>query len=320
MVKKITTDELKKRIIEKHGTKYDLSKVEYKGYDENVCLICHEKDEYGNEHGEFWQTPSNLLHKTHPKGCQKCSNRKKYSNDIDYFIYRARMKFGDKFDYSKVDLEHKDEKGRICIICPIHGEFWQTQHNHLHSKHGCSKCYGNVRKSVEEFISDARRVHGDKYDYSKSIYVDNETPLTIICPTHGEFEQSPVKHVNSKHGCPYCLESHLEEEIRNFLIQNDIDFIVQCNNNTFKWLELQSLDFYLPKYNAAIECQGKQHFGLGGWREQYEKILERDKKKLEKCKENNVKLLYYSNLNIEYPYEVITDKNNLLNIIKSYEK
>ena len=59
----------------------------------------------------------------------------------------------------------------------------------------------NKNLTKESFIEEARKVHGDKYDYSKVDYVDAHTPITIICPNHGEFEQTPNSHL-SGHGCP----------------------------------------------------------------------------------------------------------------------
>lgn len=61
-------------------------------------------------------------------------------------------------------------------------------------------------------------------------------------------------------GCPFCNESKLEEEMKLFLNKNGIKFERQ---KTFDWLKnIKSLklDFYLPDYNTAIECQGIQHF------------------------------------------------------------
>lgn len=46
--------------------------------------------------------------------------------------------------------------------------------------------------TTEEFIQRARKVHGNKYDYSKSKYVNSKTKTTIICPIHGEFQQTPI--------------------------------------------------------------------------------------------------------------------------------
>lgn len=58
-----------------------------------------------------------------------------------------------------------------------------------------------MNKKTENFIKQARKVHGDKYDYSKVDYVDANTKVTIISPTHGEFQQTPSSHL-SGHGCP----------------------------------------------------------------------------------------------------------------------
>jgi hypothetical protein len=78
-------------------------------------------------------------------------------------------------------------------------------------------------------------------------------------------------------------------------------------------------------YNIAIECQGEQHFGFSSsskffGEEKYEKIIQYDKKKAQLCEENGVKLLYYSNLGIEYPYEVFEDKEKLLEEIQKYSQ
>ena len=116
------------------------------------------------------------------------------------FILKSIAVHGDKYDYSKV--EYINNRTKVCIICPIHGEFWQTPINHINNKNGCPKC-GNNMISVEEFIKRARKIHGDKYDYSKVNYINSNTPVCIICPKHGEFWQSPATHLDYS-GCPKC--------------------------------------------------------------------------------------------------------------------
>lgn len=59
------------------------------------------------------------------------------------------------------------------------------------------------RKTLEEFIRDSINFHGYRYDYNKSVYINNKTPLIIICPIHGKFNQKPLNHLQG-HGCPYC--------------------------------------------------------------------------------------------------------------------
>ena len=199
--KKSNTDKFVKRAKEVHGNKYDYSKSVYKGIHDKICVVCP-------EHGEFWQEANNHLH---GKGCPKCKYEK-IADDRKYtteqFILKAREVHGWKYDYSKVD--YKDSHTKVCIICPIHGEFWQKPDNHLNGW-GCKKCgrkicAKNTRKTTEEFIKRAKDVHGDKYDYSKVEYINSKTKVCIICnekdkngKEHGEFWQTADNHY--KYGC-----------------------------------------------------------------------------------------------------------------------
>ena len=88
------------------------------------------------------------------------------------FINKAKAVHGERYDYSKV--EYVDNKTKVCIICPIHGVFYQRPLDHLHG-HECSECgkkknIESRRKTIENFIDESRKVHGDKYDYSKVKY------------------------------------------------------------------------------------------------------------------------------------------------------
>lgn len=111
-----------------------------------------------------------------------------------------------------------------------------------------------------EFVRRARVIHGDKYDYSKVVYVNSKTKVCIICKEHGEFWQKTSDHLQGC-GCPKCNRSHLEEEIASLLTENNIEYIEQYSDSFLKnGKGLQRVDFYLPKYRIAIECQGEQHF------------------------------------------------------------
>ena len=302
--KTLTTEEFIKRAKEAHGDKYSYEKTKYVDALTPVTITC-------KIHGDFEQIPHYHLS---GNGCQKCgleSRAKKRVKPLKQFISDAKEKHGDKYDYSKV--EYVNLSTLIKIICPIHGEFEQNPYNHLMGQ-GCPEC-GNINgaekrlKSTASFVNEAKKIHGDKYDYSKSIYTGYKSKLTIICKKHGEFEQDPNNHLHGC-GCPKCSSSHLENDIRDLLKQNNIKNEEQ---KKFDWIGKQSLDFYLPDYNVAIECQGKQHyypldFFGGVERFAYRKELDENKKKL--CKQNGVKLLYYSDK--KYSYDVIDDKNKLL--------
>ena len=297
-----------------HGDKFDYSKVKYVNANTKVCIICP-------IHGEFWQTPASHLN---GRGCNLCA---KPVHNTESFITKAKKIHGNKYDYSKV--EYVNSQTKVCIICPIHGEFLISPNNHLRGE-GCSKCAKEIqqienrkraKKASIEFEEKARIIHGNKYDYSKVNYINNHTEVCIICPIHGEFWQKPMKHLCGR-GCVKCSESKLETMVRVMLEEHDIEYIQECDHHTFKWLKRQRLDFYLPKYNVAIECQGEQHyfpvaFGClseSSVKERFKNILKYDKRKKEECKKNNIKLLYFTTEKLKSKNEFV-DLRDLLNEI-----
>ena len=227
---KLTLNEFIQKAKEVHGNKYDYSKVEYKDYHTKVCIICP-------EHGEFWEYPSNHIN---GRICPKCNIKLKNNVKKEKFIQKAKEIHGDKYDYSKV--EYKNLSTKVCIICPEHGEFWQMPQNHLGGQ-GCIKCkMPNSGLVKDEFIKRAKEIHNNKYDYSKVKYIDLYTPVTIICPEHGEFEQSPRQHLKGC-GCPNCngirksykfnllKEFESEYEFKAFLENNDPNILLAILNN-----------------------------------------------------------------------------------------
>lgn len=296
---RLTTEEFIKRAKEIHGNKYNYSMVEYINYETKVCIICP-------IHGKFWQTPLNHLV---GKGCKKCgimNTIKKEKLTTEEFIKKAKEIHGDKYDYSKV--KYIDSHTKVCVICPIHGEFWQSPTNHL-SNNGCPKCYG-FNKTNTQIIAEFKRVHGNKYDYSNIEYNGAHKKVCVICPTHGEFWVTPSNHLRGC-GCPKCKSSIMENKVMDFLKERKIEYIYEYAPHFLKvGKSHQSLDFFLPKYNIAIECQGIQHFepvdfankGYDWAEKLYLENKKRDKKKNSLCKENGVKLFYinyYDNLNNE---------------------
>ena len=123
----------------------------------------------------------------------------------EQFIQEAQKVHDGKYDYSKVNYVNNHTK--VNIICPIHGEFVQSTGGHLVGK-GCLKCSPNALKTDNQFITKSITMHGDKYDYSKVNYVNNNTKVKIICPEHGEFEQIPRSHM-SGFGCVYCKQESM---------------------------------------------------------------------------------------------------------------
>ena len=119
------------------------------------------------------------------------------------FINRAKEVHGDKYDYSKV--EYVNSQTKVCIICPEHGEFWQKPYNHLNGN-GCPSCI-KTKWNTELFIKKAKEIHGDKYDYSKTVFKSVRDKVCIILnekdrngKTIGEFWQYPLVHLGGA-GC-----------------------------------------------------------------------------------------------------------------------
>ena len=144
----------------------------------------------------------------------------------DIFIKRAKEIHGDKYDYSLVD--YVNAKTRIKIICPVHGKFLQIPYNHLSGK-GCKECgcieNGKNRSiTLEKFLEKARKVHGEKYDYSKSKIENYKTKIEIICKIHGSFFQTPNNHLSGK-GCKECGKESILNHIQENCSSSTEDFI-----------------------------------------------------------------------------------------------
>ena len=180
---------------EKHGDKYDYSESVYISATDVLIIKCI-------VHGKFEQTPNSHLS---GNGCKYCSGC--YKSDTADFVRKAIIKHGDKFDYSQVI--YVDVTTPVTIICKIHGEFSQSPNNHLNGQ-GCFKCGHNMTIfNTEQFKEEAKKVHGFKYCYSKSVYSKMGEKLTIRCETHGEFEQTPSNHITHKQGCQQCAGNYV---------------------------------------------------------------------------------------------------------------
>lgn len=195
MSKKVTTTDFIRRAREVHGDKYDYSKTIYVAAIKNVIIICP-------THGEFQQRPANHLT---GRGCYECGGSKPLT--VANFIERANAKHGHRYDYSQVDFNNVEDKATI--ICHEHGSFEQRVMTHLKG-FNCPKCgRKSVSKkmvhSIERFLEDAKKSHGEKYDYSQVEYKNALSKIKIICPMHGAFYQTPASHVRGV-ACSKCSD------------------------------------------------------------------------------------------------------------------
>ena len=221
------------------------------------------------------------------------------------FIQKAKKKFPN-LDYSKISYISRSSP--ITVICPEHGEqIFSTAGNFLASKNGCIQCAKlSTAKSVsektkmtkEEFIEKAINRFGDKYDYSKVNYINNDTKVTIICPSHGEFEIRPSDFLRQT-GCPKCKPKSLRENfIEDWLNSNKIPFKKQhcivLENNRKAFIDFVIGDVFV-EYNGIQHYKDVQFFKNGGHNKipfSFEKQQERDKLVQNYCESNNIKIVW----------------------------
>ena len=191
-----------------HGNKYSYELVHpFNNQHELVWITCGL-----DGHGPFAKSPANHLHKSHPQGCPICGTLRgaqKQSSSSAEFIEKSKVVHGNLYDYSTVEYVRSTKK--ISIICPKHGEFDQTPNDHLQG-YGCYDCgiikgiEANKTLTTEIVVERCQNVWGDRYDYSCVTYVDDNTPITVVCPIngHGAFRVDYQNHVGLRRGCHKC--------------------------------------------------------------------------------------------------------------------
>lgn len=310
---KYTNEEFIKKSEEIHGKKYDYSKVKYLTISSKVEIICP-------IHGSFWQIP-HAHFKGH--GCKKCSDEDKMYTSEEFFDIVKKV-HGNVYDYSK--SIYTKQKKKIIITCRQHGDFLQSPNKHMKGN-GCPKCASNritlkLTKSTEKFITESKKIHGKKYDYSKTVYTKNKKNVTIICKNHGDFSQRPSSHLDGN-GCPKCSSSIGENIVRVFLEKNKIYYESQKTFPKCKYKNKLRYDFYIPEINLLIEVDGFQHFpesvgafimGFSGHsltQEMYDLTKLKDKIKDKYASDNGIKLL-------RIPYKGRSDRQNIIPLLEKY--
>lgn len=310
ILKTCSTGDFIKKCKDIHGDKYDYSKVEYTGKNKKVIIICP-------DHGEFLMRGCAHIH-TQRQGCPKCGDVMRYlCAGREDFIKQAQDIHGDKYDYSLVETDGKGDD-KIKIVCPVHGEYEQSvvahlgrhksrkekSHRRLSSEFGvdapggCALC-GNRRHTTESFIAAAKKIHGDRYDYSQAVWTGYDYKIKIICPVHGAFEQHAGKHIHPDHqsGCKNCGRKISKGETLCREVFKEIfgkDFINVrpswlINPETGYRLEL---DGYNEELKMAFEYNGAWHYEIKkyDWKNDLPGIKHRDKIKKQVCEKRGISL------------------------------
>lgn len=190
---KLTLDVFLSRAHAVHGDTYDYRQIDVtRGLKSKVSVIC-------KKHGEFKISAAWHIN---GQGCPRCSGRNRDKTTKE-FIQDAVEVWSDTYTYDRA--EYHGSKTHLIVTCREHGDF-KTTPNGLLRGYGCPTCGGSAKQTQEQFVAAARAVHGNKYDYSQAVYINNQTPVVISCDEHGEFLQRPANH-KSGQGCPACANN-----------------------------------------------------------------------------------------------------------------
>lgn len=187
-----------------HSNVYSYEHSVYTRSKSKITITC-------NLHGDF-RIPAyrHLL----GQGCTICAQSTKNerrSRTKEEFISLSRAVHGDTFEYNFPDGKYMTYDN-VEITCRTHGTFVQKLSTHIHNKAGCPSCAREScskkgTMSTDEFIKRSKEINGDKYDYTKTVYIRSNRKLIITCPKHGDFEQTPDIHFGYNCGCPKCGNS-----------------------------------------------------------------------------------------------------------------
>ena len=291
--KKLDNSQFIADCIKKHGKTYNYDKTQYSGKDKQVIITC-------KRHGDFLQFANN--HRLKGMGCPRCGKEqsalrsKNMANAAaESFIAKAQAIHENKYNYHSTC--YQNSKTVVTISCPTHGEFTQLPTCHLRGM-GCLLCkrkddakrgrnMANLAASL--FTDKARAVHGDKYQYHLVDYVDNKTPVTIVCPEHGEFKQKPSSHIHLKRGCARCRSSHGENAIARWLQDHNIPYVREARIPAFNGRK--PFDFHLTETNTYIEYDGEFRFRPIFGHVRLLTQQKRDNIRDEWCKQHDVNLI-----------------------------
>ena len=240
-----------------HNNRYTYSNDNFKTIKSEITIICP-------KHGIFKKKGTYHLQGS---GCPDCSSIRTVKKNIiiiedepsktDQFIAKAKKIHGDTYNYS--ETEYVNSNTNIKIICSIHGVFTQLPFNHLKGG-GCKACGKENSDSkqtftIDDFIKKAKDIHGDKYDYSKSIYVNYNTKIEITCPKHGSFFQLPSNHISGKRGCIKCRDdTHAKKH--QYTLEEFIQRANKIHNNRYDY---SKVDYKGSRKKVEIICNNSKH-------------------------------------------------------------
>lgn len=163
------------------------------------------------------------------------------------FIVKSRHIHGDKFDYSLAHYINLETN--VQLKCNRGHVFWQRPDNHLRKTSlGCPKCTGKGKYSQSDFLDKAKRVHGNKYNLDKTIYIPGDKHIIINCPDHGDFTVRSSLFL-SGHGCRQCFVDKVTKSQLDFIQDAKI-----AHGNRYDYSNVKYIN-----YNTKVEIICHKH-------------------------------------------------------------
>lgn len=248
-------------------------------------------------HGKYVQSAGYFLK---GGGCAKCYFESKKGNvkiTKEKWANLSTAVHNGKYQYNSVI--YKGTTYNVTIECPTHGKFVQNAGLHVRG-HGCKQCASEQLNFINtmdtnEFISRAKLMHGDTYNYASTSYTGSRNHVSIECKTHGLFDQVAYYHLHGN-GCQKCgiakttYKSAAEYEIIEFLKENGITEIIHSDRH----LGFE-LDIYIPGSKLAIEYNGI-YWHSSGSRDSDLRISKQHLIKTEKCEAAGISLLHITDI------------------------
>ena len=272
-----TQDEIIERLRSIFGDRYSYDKVVYKAMKVPITLVCHEKDVNGVEHGEFSMRPDNIF--SGKQACPKCYDDRRSQlqrKPVEVFIEEAKKVHGNIYEYHKV--EYVNTNSKVCIVCKIHGDFWQTPANHLKGK-GCPFCSGNAKKWNKETCEQEAR----KYEYVFDFRVRGGAAWNVArrngwLKDYKWLKKLPPKTADYDKDTKYIYAYEFLEQkavyvgLTNSMIKRDWQHRKLKDSSVYRFAEDNRCDIPTPKLlenDVPIHESGKRE---AFWVEHYKKL------------------------------------------------
>lgn len=218
------------------------------------------------------------------------TDKRRAYNNLESFIATASKLHNNLYDYSKA--VYGGAHSKLTILCAQHGPFEQSPTNHVQGK-GCPKC-ATLRmpqcqpKAFSQFVSEARAVWGELFDYTDAVYDGASALMTFRCVKHNTVvQQTPTGHLHGRNPCPKCnhMKSAGEQQVFEFLSN-----LTKAEPRNRTILKPKELDIYLPERRLAVEYCGEFYHSSGS-KEEERKTRKKHIEKYLACREQGVRLI-----------------------------